>query len=156
MLRAVLFALLLGLTGGGAAKDAPLAAENPQLEARMMSVAAELRCLVCQNQSIAESDSDLAKDLRAQVREMLARGRSEGEIIDYMVARYGDFVLWRPPFKANTALLWLGPLLLFAAALIALVRRLARERDAVEIDIPDAARARAERLLESRLEGDRS
>jgi cytochrome c-type biogenesis protein CcmH len=87
------------------------------LDARVQRVAAELRCLVCQNQTIADSNADLAVDLRRQVRELLARGDSERQVIDYMTARYGDFVLYRPPVKGSTALLWFGPGALLAGGL---------------------------------------
>jgi cytochrome c-type biogenesis protein CcmH len=92
-----------------AANEAAPAAQNPQLEVRVMKIAAELRCLVCQNQTIADSNAGLAVDLRAQVRTMLQEGKAESEIIDYMTARYGDFVLYRPPVKTSTLLLWAGP-----------------------------------------------
>ncbi len=123
------------------AADAPSVSANPELEARMMLLAAELRCLVCQNQTIADSHADLAVDLRQQIRQQLAQGKTESEILDYMTARYGDFVLYRPPFKASTALLWLGPALLMAGALgsLALVLR-RRQRlgaDAFDPDTPD-------------------
>ncbi len=145
-----IFLLLLG--GAAWGREAAPAAADPQLEKQVMAVAAELRCLVCQNQSIAESDSDLAKDLRDQVREKLRQGQSERDIIDYMIARYGDFVLWRPPFKLTTLLLWLGPVLLVLTGLIVLFYRLARERAGGEIELSEAARARAAQLLETRTE----
>jgi cytochrome c-type biogenesis protein CcmH len=102
------------------AKEAVPTAEDPVLEARMMRIAAELRCLVCQNQTIADSHAGLAIDLRNQVREMLARGQDDKQIIDYMTARYGDFVLYRPPLKNTTALLWFGPAALLVGGLITL------------------------------------
>jgi cytochrome c-type biogenesis protein CcmH len=102
------------------AKEAVPTAEDPVLEARMMRIAAELRCLVCQNQTIADSHAGLAIDLRNQVREMLARGQDDKQIIDYMTARYGDFVLYRPPLKNTTALLWFGPAALFVGGLVTL------------------------------------
>ena len=103
---------------------APLAAD-PVLEARMTRITAELRCLVCQNQTIADSNADLAQDLRRQVREMLARGDDDAKIIQYMTDRYGDFVLYRPPVKATTMLLWFGPalMLLFGFGALAVVMR---------------------------------
>lgn len=107
--------------------------DQPELEAHMLRITAELRCLVCQNQTIADSHSGLAEDLRQQVRELLAQGKSEAEIYDYMTARYGDFVLYKPPFKSTTALLWLAPLLLATTGLVALVlvlRRRSRLADA--------------------------
>jgi cytochrome c-type biogenesis protein CcmH len=103
------------------AKDAADVAADPALEKRMLAVAAELRCLVCQNETIAASSADLAVDLRNQVREMLRKGQSEAEIIDYMTARYGDFVLYRPPVRTDTALLWFGPAALMVAGLTTLV-----------------------------------
>src|SRR3990172_7108090 len=132
--KALVLVFLLLLGGAAWAKEAAPAAADPKLEERMMAIAAELRCLVCQNQSIADSDADLAKDFRNQIREKLQQGQSERDIIGYMTARYGDFVLWRPPFKPTTLLLWLGPLLLVVAGLIALFFRLARERKAGEIE----------------------
>src|SRR5213595_2293177 len=86
-------------------------ADDATLDKRVMDLAAELRCLVCQNQSLAESNAPLAMDLRNQIREQLAAGKSEREVVDYLVARYGDFVRYRPPLKANTVLLWGGPFL---------------------------------------------
>jgi len=108
------------------AKEAAPAAADPVLEARVLRLSAELRCLVCQNQTIADSHADLAQDLRRQVREMLVRGDSDQQVIDYMTARYGDFVLYRPPFKATTALLWIGPLLLLLGGITTLVLVLRR------------------------------
>ena len=102
------------------AKDAVPVASDPALEARMLAITSELRCLVCQNQTIADSHAELADDLRRQVREMLLRGDSDQQITDYMTARYGDFVLYRPPLKSSTWLLWFGPGLLLVCGLIAL------------------------------------
>jgi cytochrome c-type biogenesis protein CcmH len=96
-------------------------AADPALEARMLAITGELRCLVCQNQTIADSHADLAVDLRQEVREMLQKGRTPEQIRKYMTDRYGDFVLYRPPLKASTAVLWLGPAVLLALALAALV-----------------------------------
>jgi cytochrome c-type biogenesis protein CcmH len=102
------------------AREAAPASEDPVLEARVMKVSSELRCLVCQNETIAASHADLAVDLRNQVREMLRAGKSEREVFDYMTARYGDFVLYRPPVKSTTALLWFGPPVLLGGGLLAL------------------------------------
>ena len=118
--KALVLAFLLLFGGAAWAREAAPATEDPRLEQRVMAIGAELRCLVCQNQSIADSDADLAKDFRNQIREKLQQGQSERDIIDYMIARYGDFVLWRPPFKPTTLLLWLGPVLLVVAGVIAL------------------------------------
>jgi cytochrome c-type biogenesis protein CcmH len=95
-----------------AAEEAKPLAENQQAEARLKALALELRCLVCQNQTLADSNAPLAEDLRREVREMIAKNMTDQEIIDFLVARYGDFVRYRPPLKATTTLLWLGPFLL--------------------------------------------
>ena len=96
-------------------------ADSPSsLDSRTMALAGELRCLVCQNQSLADSHAPLALDLRQQIHQQLAQGRSEQQVVDVMVQRYGDFVLYEPPLNASTALLWFGPLLLLAAGLVAL------------------------------------
>jgi len=144
-----LFALLLALlapTSWAYAKEAAPAAADPALEQRVMTLAAELRCLVCQNQTIADSNAPLADDLRNQVREKMRQGASDSQIIDFMVERYGDFVLYRPPVKATTLLLWFGPLLLVAAGLLVLLRRL-RRRPAPEPELSAAERERARKLL---------
>jgi cytochrome c-type biogenesis protein CcmH len=124
-----------------------LAQADPALEKRVTGLAHELRCLVCQNQTLAESNAPLAVDLRNQIREQLKAGASEQDVIDFMVARYGDFVLYRPPFKATTIALWIGPFLLLALGIAVLVRRLLRRR-APGPQLSDAERARAARLLE--------
>ena len=114
------------------APTARLTAADPALEARMLAITGELRCLVCQNQTIADSHADLAVDLRQEVREMLQRGQSPEQIRRYMTDRYGDFILYRPPLKASTAVLWLAPAALLAIALVALavvIRRRARLAD---------------------------
>lgn len=128
---------------------APAVVADPALEADVMALAHKLRCLVCQNQSIAESNAPLAVDLRNQVREQLAAGNSKGEVIDYLVARYGDFVLYEPPFKATTALLWSGPLLLLLGGAGWLAYRLRRRQaeTAAEGALSTAERARARALL---------
>ena len=109
---------------------APLCAEmisvSPGLESRYEAILEELRCLVCQNQTVAESSSDLANDLRVEVKEMLERGSTDQEILDFMSDRYGDFVLYRPPVKPHTLLLWLGPFLFLVGGVviaIAMVRK---------------------------------
>jgi cytochrome c-type biogenesis protein CcmH len=117
---------LLAVLGSAGAKEAPLAAADPVVEARMLRIAEELRCLVCQNQTIADSHAPLAEDLRQQVREMIARGDTDKQIIDFMTQRYGDFVLYRPPLKSTTAALWFGPLVMLVGGLgifVAVLRR---------------------------------
>ncbi|HEX5355586.1 MAG TPA: cytochrome c-type biogenesis protein [Aquabacterium sp.] len=123
------------------AGEAALLAENPEQEARMMAIASELRCLVCQNQTVADSHSGLAVDLRQEIREQLQRGHNEQQIRDYMTARYGNFILYRPPVDRSTALLWFGPGLLAVGGLAFLwwtLRRRARmQADAFDPDTPD-------------------
>ena len=118
--------LLLLLCAGAMAKEAAPVAADPALEARVVAITAELRCLVCQNQTIADSTSGLADDLRNQVREQLRKGASDAQVLAFMTERYGDFVLYRPPFKASTALLWVGPTALLVIGLGALVLVLRR------------------------------
>jgi cytochrome c-type biogenesis protein CcmH len=117
-------------------------------EQRIRQLSEKLRCLVCQNQSLAESNAELAQDLRQQLREQVVAGRSDREIMDYLVQRYGDFVLYEPPFKASTALLWAGPFVLLAAAIAALIAILRRRRRAPEEAalLPDEQRL-VERVL---------
>jgi len=147
--RRCLVALLLAAAAlAVSAKDAVPTAQDPVAAKRAVQLAGELRCLVCQNQSIAESNAELALDLRRQIGEQIAAGRTDGEIIDFMVQRYGDFVLYRPPFKASTVLLWLGPALLLVAGLWALARALrSRSRMADERPLSEEERARAAQLL---------
>jgi cytochrome c-type biogenesis protein CcmH len=115
---------------------------------RAAALAEQLRCLVCQNQSIAESNAELAVDLRREISEQIRAGRSDQDIIDFMVARYGDFVLYRPPVKPHTWLLWFGPALLAIGALFAFARALRnRRRRVVERPLTEAEHAEAKRLL---------
>src|SRR5438128_4423988 len=122
-------------------------AQNAALEKRVTTLAHELRCLVCQNQTLADSNAPLAVDLRNQIREQLKAGKTERDVVDFMVARYGDFVLYRPPFKATTVALWLGPFVLLALGAWILYHRLARRRPA-EGALSEADRAQAAKLLE--------
>ena len=147
MARALVFLLALAAAQHAWARDAAPAAEDPVLERRVMALAVELRCLVCQNQTLADSNAELAVDLRNQIREQMKRGASEADIAEFMVARYGDFVLYRPPFKTATALLWLGPLLLLVTGLGALFFRIRRRRTSDEPKLTEAERERARALL---------
>ena len=132
-----------------ATRQAQPMSADPALEVRVMKVAEELRCLVCQNETIAASHADLAVDLRKQIRIKLSEGQSERQILDFMVERYGDFVLYRPRLSATTVLLWAGPfaLLLTAAGVLALNIRKRRQSLAVEALSPAQAQ-RARELLE--------
>lgn len=153
-LSAALCCLVLSWAGHGAqAGEAQPVGNDPAAEARMMDLATELRCLVCQNQTIAESQAELAGDLRQQIRELIQRGQSDEQIKQYMVARYGDFVLYRPPVKEKTLLLWFGPgvilVLGLSALYFALRRRLARlsAGEGDEAALTQAEEQRARRLL---------
>jgi len=142
-----LVTILLGLafsTTALAAGTAVPTENDPVAQKRAVDLTEQLRCLVCQNQSIAESNADLALDLRRQVREQIAAGRTDQQIIDYMVARYGDFVLYKPPLRASTVLLWAGPGVLLLAGLVLLIRHIRSRRsagDAPQLSEEDQARA---------------
>ena len=148
-----LFALLIVLLSLAAssiveAADATPTDLDPIASKRAVEISAQLRCLVCQNQTIAESNAELAVDLRRQVNEQIKAGKSDREIIDFMVDRYGAFVLYKPPFNAMTVLLWLGPALLALLAIAVFVRTVrARNRIAVERPLTEAEHAEAARLL---------
>lgn len=133
------------------AKEAADLAADPVAEKRLVDISAELRCLVCQNQTIADSNADLAQDLRREIRGMIQQGQSDKQIIDFMVARYGDFVLYRPPVKSATAFLWFGPGLILVLGLYALVRYLRRRATLTAAagaqGLSDAERQQAEALL---------
>lgn len=120
---------------------------NAEDDPRFNELANVLRCMVCQNQTIADSNADLAKDFRNQVKEKINAGQSNDEIIDYMVARYGDYILYRPPFNVATALLWIGPFLLVIGGLL-MVFKLARKRDAVSADDAASIKDKQARLKE--------
>lgn len=154
----IFYALLLALLtcSGVAAKDAPLLAEDPVVEQRLIAISEELRCLVCQNESLAGSRADLAMDLRRELRALIKQGKTDAEIKEFMVSRYGDFVLYRPPVKPTTWLLWAGPFGLMAAGLAGLFVYLRRRNTAIEgsgtAGLTDEERKRAEALLR---EGDK-
>jgi cytochrome c-type biogenesis protein CcmH len=145
-LHSVCAALLIAFVAAAVGKEAVPTAADPAIEQRSMQLAEELRCLVCQNQSLADSHAELALDLKQQIREQLKAGKSDTQVIDFMVERYGDFVLYRPPFKATTALLWLGPFLLLLATVAGLFIYLRRRRSALaqgELSAEQSARAQA-------------
>ncbi len=143
----VLFLTLQCAMGAHADEAAPLA-DDPVVEQRLIIIAEELRCLVCQNESLAGSRADLANDLRREVRTLIKSGKSDAEIKEYLVNRYGDFVLYRPPVKPTTWLLWFGPLLLLIGAigfLISIIKRNQKQKNAPVLDA--AQRAKAQALL---------
>lgn len=141
-----LILILMLLVGSVHAQTAVPTENDPVAAKREYDLAQKLRCLVCQNQSIAESNAGLAVDLRHQIRDQIRAGKSDGEIINFMTDRYGDFVLYRPPFKAATLLLWVGPLLLLAVGAFILMRVL-RARRKIAPALTDEERRRAEALL---------
>ena len=120
-MKGLIIAVIIGLFSTAAfAVNPSEVLKDPALESRARDVSQNLRCLVCQNQSIDDSDADLARDLRLLVRERIKAGDTNNQVIDYVVSRYGDFVLLKPPFKASTIVLWFGPALAFIAGIIAL------------------------------------
>jgi len=143
----LLFCLMPVFAVAGEARDI---AADPVLEKRMIGLAEKLRCLVCQNESLASSHAELAEDLRREVREQMQKGLSDDEIVDYLVSRYGDFVLYEPPFKSYTLLLWLGPfaLLLIGAGVLVFQLRKRRAAAGDESALTPEAAQRAAALLE--------
>ena len=143
--------LLLPLPFITYAKEAAPLAKNPELEQRVDNVTSELRCLVCQNQTIADSHADLAIDLKNQVRDMMANGKTKDDVINYMGQRYGDFVRYRPPMKPTTYLLWFGPFLLLVTGGVVLITSLKRrsKRLAGTVPLSEEESKKLESLLQS-------
>ena len=132
------------------AKEAQPSSDDPALDERMMNLSRELRCLVCQNETLADSRADLAEDLRSQIREQMKAGKSDKEIVAYLTARYGKFILYNPPIDPTTYLLWFGPFVLLLAGLFVLFRYVKQRRELI-IDQPLSAdeHSRAETLLKA-------
>jgi len=148
MLRVYFLVLLVFFTVPAIAKEAQPSAADPVLEERVMKLSKELRCLVCQNETLADSRADLAEDLRGQIREQMKAGKSDKEIIAYLTDRYGKFILYNPPVDPTTYLLWFGPFILLLAGLTVLFRYLKQRRELiVEAPLSDGDRLRAEALL---------
>jgi cytochrome c-type biogenesis protein CcmH len=149
-MKALVLIILIGFCFGGAlvAKEAQ-PNEDPKLEQRMKALTEQLRCLVCQNETLADSRADLAEDLRKQIREQMNAGKSDPEILAFLTQRYGDFVLYNPPVKATTYLLWFGPFVLLIGGTIVLYRYLKHRRELIQ-DKPLSAAERkwAENLLQ--------
>ena len=122
--------------------------KNQQQEQRYKNLINELRCLVCQNQNLAGSDAGLAQDLRKQVYKMINAGQSDEEILDFMVTRYGDFILYRPPFKASTFFLWIGPFIILAIGLFVLIRFIMQRKKVVITKLTDNDKEKIKQLLE--------
>ena len=146
LILSLAFALLACVVVAG---EAPPVSADPALEARVQALSEELRCLVCQNQTLADSHAELAVDLKNQVREMLQKGLSDKQVIDYMVTRYGDFVLYRPPVKGTTWLLWFGPFALLVCALGVLFVKIRQRRKTVARVLTADEHAAAQLLLQS-------
>jgi cytochrome c-type biogenesis protein CcmH len=142
-----LAAASLLISSAAMAVQAPSSSADPALEARVMAVAEELRCLVCQNETIAASHADLAIDLRKQIRTKLAEGQSERQILDFMVERYGDFVLYRPRLSATTVLLWAGPFALLLVGGVVMARTIRARKKQIPAALSEAESARARQLL---------
>jgi cytochrome c-type biogenesis protein CcmH len=151
MKRPVVLLLLLSCMAFALATSAAQsAADDPATEARLRNLSQELRCLVCQNETLADSRADLADDLRREIREQMKAGKSDQEIIAFLTQRYGDFVLYRPRVKPVTYLLWFGPFVLLVSGMLVLYRYVKQRRDSIsEKPLTAAERRRAEDLLES-------
>lgn len=148
MMNWILLIIVVLMSGPVWAGEAKPLADDPASEARLKHLAVELRCLVCQNQTLADSNAPLAEDLRREVREMIAKNMSDQEIIEFLTARYGDFVLYRPPVKSTTALLWVGPFILLAIGATALIITLRRRAGkVVDVPITEDEHRRVEQLL---------
>lgn len=143
--RSLLFVCLL--TGVALAKEAQ-PSEDPQIALRMKTLTEQLRCLVCQNETLADSRADLAEDLRKEIREQMKAGKSDQEIIAFLTQRYGDFVLYKPPVKSTTYLLWFGPFALLIAGTTVLYRYVKQRRELIQDEpLTAAERKRAEEIL---------
>jgi len=143
----ILFVMFISLAAPELAKEAR-SVEDPQIEKRMQALTQQLRCLVCQNETLADSHADLAEDLRKEIREQMKAGKSDQEIIAFLTQRYGDFVLYNPPVKATTYLLWFGPFVLLIGGTLLLYRYVKHRREIIQ-DQPLTAdeHKRAEELL---------
>ena len=128
--------------------------EQAEQEQQYNRLIAELRCLVCQNQNLADSNAELAQDLRQEVYEMIQNGASDQEIVNFMVARYGDFVLYRPPFKTTTAFLWIGPFIILIAGFVILLVFIRKRKQAGAVELDESDHARARELLNEKNETD--
>jgi cytochrome c-type biogenesis protein CcmH len=148
-MRRLVFALIcLAACGLGYTREAAPLAQDEAVEKRMVAISEELRCLVCQNESLAASRADLAQDLRREIREQIGQGKSDKEILDFMVGRYGDFVRYRPPLKGTTFLLWFGPFVLLVVGVLSLVLVLRRRgKRVVEASLSAEEQKKAEELL---------
>src|SRR6266581_5213525 len=143
----ILILVLISLLAPALAKEAK-PVEDPQIEQRMQALTQQLRCLVCQNETLADSHADLAEDLRKEIREQMKAGKSDQEIIAFLTQRYGDFVLYKPPVKSTTYLLWFGPFVLLIGGTFLLYRYVGQRRRMIaDKPLTEEERKRAEELL---------
>lgn len=149
MIRQIFLATLIALSLGSVfARDAVPLADDPVTEQRLISISEEMRCLVCQNESLAGSRSDLANDLRREIRILISEGKSDDQIRSFMVERYGDFVLYRPPVKPVTWLLWIGPFVILGIGIAGLLMYLRRRNSSVpNVVLTDADNQKIDALL---------
>ena len=149
MKKILLLALLcLSVSYQVQAKEAEYTTGAPEIHGRVMGVSEELRCLVCQGQSLADSNSEFAVDMRAQIQEMMEEGMNDRQVVDFMVERYGDYVRYRPPFKATTILLWFGPFILLGIGVAVLYTNVLRRRKQIdETPLTEEQHRRAAELL---------
>jgi len=127
--------------------------DDPAQEKIYKKLIQELRCMVCQNQNLADSNAELAQDMRRKTYDLAKKGQSEKEIVDYMVQRYGDFVLYKPPFQTNTVLLWVGPFIIFIIGIVVLIRFVRRKPSVEDSTLSEQDRAIAEALLNTKESG---
>jgi cytochrome c-type biogenesis protein CcmH len=151
-MRKIILSLLLLWSASALAGVEVHTFEKPEQEQQYNRLIAELRCLVCQNQNLADSNAELAQDLRQEVYEMIQNGATDQEIVSFMVARYGDFVLYRPPFKATTAFLWIGPFIILVAGFVILLVFVRKRRQIVAVELDETEQARARQLLKDKNE----
>lgn len=148
----LLLLLLIPLTGWS--KEAIPVAEDPEIEKRMLALTMDLRCLVCQNEPISDSRAEFSNDIRREIREQIKANKTDEEIIQFLVDRYGDFILYNPPVKSTTVMLWFGPAILFVIALSALIVHLRRRRVQIEdISLSQEQLEAAESLLNEEKKG---
>lgn len=149
-MKSVIFAVLLALGLPAFAAEAEPNADDPVIEQRLINLASDLRCLVCQNESLAGSHAELAEDLRKEIRAQMRLGKNDREVLEYLTDRYGDYVLYQPPFKPVTYLLWLGPLLFLLLGLGAWYSAMKKRRTLEETPLDEAQRAAVEKLLQDK------
>lgn len=149
-MKRLLIVLSLVLNAPAWAGEAAPNADDPVIEQRMINLAEDLRCLVCQNESLAGSHAELAEDLRREIREQMKAGKDDKQVVEYLTDRYGDFVLYRPPFKPVTYLLWLGPLLFLGVGLTVWYLTLKRRRALQDAPVDESKIAAAAKLLDDK------